>query len=55
MNIIYTEGVSFFDDDLEDKNGTINIDDSAVRSIEISGNGIKGKVKVYACKFKLGF
>jgi len=27
MNIIYTEGVSFFDDDHEDKNGTINIDD----------------------------
>jgi len=52
MNVIYNEGVSSFDEN-EDKNGIINIDDSAVKSIVISGNGVKGTVKVYAYKTKL--
>lgn len=54
MNVIYNDGVSFFDDDHEDKNGIFTIDDSAVKSIVISGNGVKGTVRIYAYKTKLG-
>ncbi len=52
-NIIYNEGVTFSDDDHNDKNGTIAIDNSAIKSIVISGNGVKGTVNVYAYKTKL--
>jgi len=51
-NIIDTDGVTL--DENEDKNGTITLDNSAVKSIVISGNGVKGTVNVYACKIKLG-
>lgn len=52
-NIIYNEGVTFSDDDHNDKNGILTIDNSAIKSIVISGNGVKGTVNVYAYKKKL--
>ncbi|EKF84763.1 hypothetical protein A994_12156 [Methanobacterium formicicum DSM 3637] len=52
-NIIYTEGVTFHDNDQADKNGILTIDNSAIKSIVISGNGVKGTVNVYAYKTKL--
>lgn len=51
-NVIYNKGVSLFNDD-KNKTGNLYLDNSAIKSLVISGNGINGTIKIYAIKTKL--
>lgn len=52
MNIIYQESISLDEGD-ENKTGTWNLNNQAIRSIVISGNGAKGTIKIYAYQMKI--